>query len=99
VSPHLEFDYETLTRFCELNGIRRLSFFGSVLRDDFRPESDVGVLVEFAPAANVGFFEFVDLQLELSQMLGRRADLHTPASLSHSFRDGVVSSAEVAYAA
>ena len=99
MSLHLEFDKEKLSGFCERSEIRRLSFFGSVLRDDFGPESHADVLVELAPAAKVGFFEFVDLRLELSQMLGRKADLHTPASLSHSFRDGVVSSAEVAYAA
>jgi predicted nucleotidyltransferase len=99
VSLHLEFDQETLTRLCERNKIRRLSFFGSVLRDDFGPESDVDVLVEFAPTANVGLFEFVDLQLELSRTLGREVDLHTPASLSHFFRERVLDSAEVAYAA
>ena len=57
------------------------------------------MLVEFAPDAGIGLFEFVDLQHELGELFGREVDLHTPASLSHFFREGVVDSAEVAYAA
>jgi uncharacterized protein len=99
LSLHIEVDREGLADFCRQRSIRRLSFFGSVLRDDFSPESDVDVLIEFAPQANVGLFEFVTFQRELSELLGRQVDLHTPASLSHLFRERVVSSAEVAYAA
>ena len=95
----IDIDAEGLAAFCRRGGIRRLSFFGSVLREDFGPESDIDVLVEFAPDAGIGFFEFVDLQRELGELLGRDVDLHTPASLSHFFREGVVDSAEVAYAA
>jgi len=92
MSLQIDIDAEGLSAFCRRAGILRLSFFGSVLREDFGPESDVDVLVEFAPAAGIGLFEFVDLQHELSELLGREVDLHTPASLSHFFR-------EVAYAA
>lgn len=99
MSLQIEIDEESLARFCRRSGIRRLSFFGSVLGDDFGPKSDVDVLVEFAPDAGIGLFEFVDLQRELSELLGREVDLHTPASLSHFFRKRVVDSAEVAYAA
>jgi predicted nucleotidyltransferase len=99
VSLQIEIDEQKLARFCRRNQIRRLSFFGSVLRADFGPESDVDVLVEFAPEANIGLLEFVDLQRELSEVLGRTVDLHTPASLSHFFRELIVASAEVAYAA
>jgi len=99
VSLQIEIDEESLARFCRRSGIRRLSFFGSVLRDDFGSESDVDVLVEFAADAGVGLFEFVDVQQELTGLLGREVDLHTPASLSHFFRARVVDSAEVAYAA
>jgi predicted nucleotidyltransferase len=99
VSLQIEIDEQRLARFCRSNHIHRLSFFGSVLRADFGPESDVDVLVEFEPEADVGLFEFVDLQRELSDVLGRTVDLHTPASLSHFFRERVVASAEVAYAA
>jgi predicted nucleotidyltransferase len=99
VSLQIDIDAEGLAAFCRRAGIRRLSFFGSVLREDFGPESDVDVLVEFAPDAGVGLFEFVALQRELGEILGRDVDMHTPASLSHFFRESVVGSAEVAYAA
>jgi len=99
VRLQIEIDEESLARFCRRSGIRRLSFFGSVLREDFGPESDVDVLVEFASEANVGLLEFVDLQREFSGLLGREVDLHTPASLSHFFPECAVGSAEVAYAA
>jgi predicted nucleotidyltransferase len=72
--------------------------FGSVLRDDFRPNSDVDVLVEFGPGYVPGY-SFITVQDELSELLGRRVDLHTRASLSQHFRDAVVRDAEVHYAA
>lgn len=99
MSLRIEVDHELIGEFCRRNHILRLSFFGSVLRDDFGPESDVDVLVQFAPDSNVGLFEFVDMRDELSELIGRTVDLHTPASLSHLFRDRVIDSAEVAYAA
>ena len=99
MSLQIDIGAEGLAAFCRRSGIRRLSFFGSVLREDFGPESDIDVLVEFAPDARIGLLEFVALQRELGEFLGREVDLHTPASLSHFFRDGVVDSAEVAYAA
>jgi len=95
----IEIDAQSLARFCRRNQIRRLAFFGSVLREDFTPESDVDVLVEFVPAADIGLFEFVDLQHELSELLGRAIDLHTPAGLSHFFRERVLHTAEVVYSA
>jgi len=99
VSVHIDVDQAELARVCRRRRVRRLSFFGSVLRDDFGPGSDVDVLVEFEPEADVGLFEFVDLQQELATLLDREVDLHTPASLSHFFREQVLGSAEVAYAA
>ena len=99
MSLQIEIDAEELAAFCRRAGVLRLSFFGSVLREDFGPESDIDVLVEFAPDSGIGLFEFVDLQRELAEILGREVDLHTPASLSHFFREDVVDSAEVAYAA
>ena len=79
--------------------VRRLALFGSVLRPaDFRPTSDVDVLVEFEPG-QVPSFGFVALQYELSSLLGRRVDLHTPASLSPYVRDTVVREAELLWAA
>jgi predicted nucleotidyltransferase len=78
-----------LADFCRRNHIRRLALFGSVLRDDFRPESDVDVLVEFEPGHRLGF-AFFALQDELSEMFGRRVDLNTREDLSRYFRDEVV---------
>ena len=84
--------------FCRANGIRRLALFGSVIRDDFRPESDVDVLVEFQPSIRVGL-AFVRMQDELSTILGHKVDLHTPHSLSKYFRDEVLEEAETLYVA
>ena len=79
--------------------MRRLALFGSVLRDDFRPDSGVDVLVEFVPEARAGLFEMARMQEELEVLVGRRVDLRTPAELSRYFRDEVVASAEIQYAA
>ncbi len=79
--------------FCRRNHIRRLALFGSILRDDFTPESDVDVLVEFEPGTRIGFFGFQDLEDELSRLIRRRVDLHTPRSLSRYFRDQVLAEA------
>ena len=82
--------------FCRRNHIRRLALFGSVLRDDFTPNSDVDVLVEFEPGKAPGW-EFFSLQDQLSELLGRRVDLNTPNELSKYFRDDVLAEAEVLY--
>ena len=87
---------ERIAEFCRRHRIRRLALFGSVLRGDFGPHSDIDVLVEFEPGARTGL-RFFAMQDELSQILGRRVDLHTPASLSKYFRDEVLSHAEVQY--
>lgn len=89
-------DREELTQFCRRNHIRRLALFGSAVRADFGPESDVDVLVEFAPG-HVPGLAFFDLQAELSRLLGRRADLNTPQFLSPYFRDEALAEAEVVY--
>jgi len=72
------------------DGIRRLSLFGSVLRDDFTSSSDVDILVEFKPESVPGFFGLVGMEDELSQQLEWRVDLRTPAELSPYFRDRVL---------
>jgi predicted nucleotidyltransferase len=88
-----------IAQFCRQNHIRKLSLFGSVLRDDFRPESDIDVLVEFDPQRIPGFFRLLKMQAELSVLLGgRKVDLRTPEDLSRYFRDEVVRLAEVQYA-
>jgi len=87
---------EEIVRFCRRNKIRRLALFGSVLRDDFTPESDVDVLVEFEPGERVGL-RFFALEQELSELLGRKVDLNTPEFLSKDFREEVQLHAEVIY--
>ena len=84
--------------FCRRNRIVKLSLFGSVLRDDFTPRSNVDVLVEFEPTARVGFFELYDMEQELSSLLGgRKIDMNTPQGLSKYFRDKVMTTAEAQY--
>jgi uncharacterized protein len=92
-------DRERLAAFCRRHHIRRLALFGSVLREDFRPDSDVDVLVEFAPDRAVGLIRLAGIERELSALLGRRVDLRTPADLSPYFRQDVLDSADVQYAA
>lgn len=71
--------------------------FGSVLRDDFGPDSDVDVLVEFRPGARVGLIKLAAMELELSAVLGHKVDVRTPAELSRYFRQEVLDSAEEVY--
>ena len=82
--------------FCHRHHIRRLAVFGSALRDDFGPDSDVDVLVEFEKGYEPGF-AFFDMEDELSGLIGRKVELHTPNFLSHYFRDKVIEEAEVQY--
>ena len=92
-------DREQLADFCRRHHIRRLALFGSVLRDDFRPDSDVDVLVEFAPHHAVGLIRLAGVERELSARFGRRVDPRTPADLSRYFRQEVLDAADVLYAA
>lgn len=88
---------EKLSAFCRRRHIRRLALFGSVLRKDFRPESDVDVLVEFEPGRTPGF-AFVSIQEELSALLGnRKVDLVSPRFLNRRIRDQVLKDAELVY--
>lgn len=89
---------EELAQFCQRHHIRKLSLFGSVLRDDFTPESDIDFLVEFEPGKTPGFFTLARMERELSEMLeGRKIDLRTPNELSIYFRDRVMAEAVVQY--
>ncbi|MCI0492371.1 MAG: nucleotidyltransferase family protein [Planctomycetes bacterium] len=90
---------QELASFCQRHHIRRLALFGSVLRDDFGPDSDVDVLVEFDPAARVGLFRLMNIQSQLSKLLGRNVDLNTLGFLSDRFRDEVLREAEDQYVA
>jgi uncharacterized protein len=88
-----------LENLCQKHHIRRLEVFGSALRDDFRPDSDVDVLVEFEPDAHVGFMALSRLQRELAALLRRPVDLVPKDGLKPLIRESVLSSAEVLYAA
>lgn len=86
-----------IQEFCRRNQIRRLSFFGSVLRDDFTAQSDVDVLVEFEPEARIGLITLSGMEIELSQILGRQAEMHTIRGLHPLFREEVLETAEITY--
>lgn len=94
----IEIPRDRVAEFCRRHHIRKLALFGSVLRNDFLPSSDVDVLVEFE-AGFVPGLEFFSLESELSEILGRKVDLNTPAFLSRYFRDRTLSEAEVEYVA
>jgi hypothetical protein len=85
-----------IAEFCQRHHIRQLALFGSILRDDFTPQSDIDILVQFEPGHTPGF-AFIDLQDRLSELLGRTVDLNTPQDLSRYFRDQVMAEAEVIY--
>ena len=97
MSVQIELAKDKLAEFFRRNLIRRLALFGSVLRDDFGPDSDVDVLVEFEPSARVGLITLAGIELELSELLGRRADIHTVKGLNPHFRDEVLRTAEAQY--
>ena len=97
MSAQIAVPIEQIEQFCQRHHIQRLALFGSVLRADFRGDSDVDVLVEFEPGKTPDFFTFVELQEELSDMLGRQVHLNTPGFLSRHFREKVVDTAQVLY--
>ncbi|MCH8844770.1 MAG: nucleotidyltransferase family protein [SAR324 cluster bacterium] len=97
---NISVDQEAVAQFCRSHHIRKLSLFGSVLRDDFGPESDVDLLVEFDPGKVPGLIRLSGMELDLSPLFGgRKVDLRTAEDLSRYFRDQVVATAEGVYAA
>ena len=95
MAAHIQLDPEFVAEFCRRHHVQRLSLFGSVLTDKFRPESDVDVLIEFEPEHTPGFFALARMQFEIEAVVGRPVDLRTPKELSRHFRDDVLRSAEV----
>lgn len=87
---------DKIAKLCQQYHIRWLALFGSVLRDDFRPDSDIDLLVEFEPGYTPGF-AFIDIQDKLLELFGRTVDLNTPQDLSRYFRNRVLAEAEVYY--
>jgi predicted nucleotidyltransferase len=90
------FDLDQIAAFRQKHHMKRLTLFGSILRDDFRPDSDVDVLVEFEPGRTPGW-EFFGMQDELSGIIGRQVELNTPEDLSRYFREKVVAGAMAIY--
>ncbi|MCA1694018.1 MAG: nucleotidyltransferase domain-containing protein [Actinobacteria bacterium] len=96
-APGIAVGDNVLAEFCRANGVRRLALFGSALRGELRPDSDIDLLVEFEPGRTPGLLRLAALELELGGLLGREVDLRTAADLSRHFRDDVSASARVLY--
>ncbi|RLC57771.1 MAG: nucleotidyltransferase [Chloroflexi bacterium] len=96
---NLDLPVEKIRMLCRRYRVRELALFGSALRDDFEAESDVDLLVEFEPEAQVGFMTLARMQRELSDILHRPVDLVPKGGLKPKIRQAVLSSAEVLYAA
>ena len=98
-APRIPVPLDRLAEFCARSCIRRLALFGSVLRDDFGPSSDIDVLVEFEPGTRIGLIGFQGLEDELTAIFGRRVDLNTRGSLSKYFVDEVLAEARTVHVA
>jgi predicted nucleotidyltransferase len=90
---------DDLVDFCKKNHISKLSVFGSAVRGELQPDSDIDLLVEFEQDLTPGLFSIIKMEMELAEMLGRKVDLRTPEDLSQYFRDEVVQNAELQYQA
>jgi predicted nucleotidyltransferase len=94
----IEMPKKKIKEFCRKHYIRKLSLFGSALRDDFNPESDLDILVEFDPNHIPGLIKLAGMEIELTEILGRKVDMRTAQDLSRYFREEVCNSAKVQYA-
>lgn len=97
VSLQYPLSQRAIAEFCQQHHIQQLAVFGSVLRDDFRPESDIDFLVEFEPSHVPGLIRLAGIELELSELIGRKADLRTPQDLRRYFQDDVVATVVIQY--
>lgn len=97
MTTQIEIPKDRIASFCCRNGIRKLWLFGSVLRTDFGPDSDVDFLADFQPDTRVGLLDMAAMEIELSELLGHKVDLRTPAEISRYFRKKVMESAELQY--
>lgn len=98
IRANIDIPHDMIAEFCKRNHILRISLFGSVLRPDFSLDSDIDLLVEFEPDHIPGLIRMAGMEIELSEILGRKIDLRTPQDLSRYFRKEVMDSAEVQYA-
>jgi len=95
----IEMDREHVAAFCRKHHLAKLALFGSVLTDRFGPESDVDVLFEYDPDHAPSLFDVGRMEEELGEILGRKADMHMPQELSRYFRDKVLRTAQIEFAA
>jgi len=99
MNPQVSVSKTALAAFCQKHGIKRFAIYGSALREDFSPDSDIDVLVEFELDRVPGLFGIAGMELELSALFsGRKVDLRTPEDLSRYFRQDVLDTADVQYA-
>lgn len=100
MDTRLPIEPDQLAELCRRSRIQKLSLFGSELKGTARPDSDIDLLVEFEPDANISLFDMARIEIELSSLLGgRRVDLRTAGDLSRYFREEVVRTAEPLYVA
>ena len=97
IEGQIALPHEVIAAFCERNHIRKLSLFGSVLRADFRPDSDVDMLVEFVPDADISLFDMGRMQMELTDLLGKFVDFKTEGFVSPRILQRVRNSAVTIY--
>jgi len=97
INLKIYFSHKELNEFCRRNQIVKLSFFGSVLRDDFNDESDVDVLVEFDPNARIGLITLAGMEIELGRLLSRCVEIHPKKGISPRFKEEVIQQAQVQY--
>jgi predicted nucleotidyltransferase len=97
VEEKIKYSKEQLAEFCVRNGIKKLSFFGSILTDRFTDDSDVDMLVEFEEKKKPGLLGLVGMEIELTEIIGRKVDLRTPEELSRHFRNDVIREAQIEY--
>jgi len=95
--PQIDLDASVVAEVCQRHSIRELALFGSVTRDDFRPDSDVDILVEFDPDARVDLFRFIDIKDEFTTLFGREVDLVVKKCLDPFIREEVLANREVLY--
>lgn len=95
----IQIPHQEVAAFCRVNGIRRLAIFGSILRDDFTPESDIDMLVEFSDGVRIGYLGMARMTRELTTLLKHPVDLRTPAELHPAFREEVLKDAKDEYVA
>jgi predicted nucleotidyltransferase len=98
ILPQVEAKLQQIAELCKRYEVRELSVFGSATREDFNDESDIDLLVEFLPDANIGLFEYEGLRLDLEDALGRRVDLVSKSGLKPLIRDEILGSSEPLYA-